>query len=958
MQIKKELTSKVFKIWFSSVVAVVIGGLLVFVHFHMMRMSLREEIRQRLMTIAVAASLLLTSEEHEKIVKAKDLNTPLHLNAVAKLRALAEKTLPEVQLKGLKLARESIYTLIPSKDAKWRFVLDTMEPYDRDGDGKIGEDEIPAKIGEEYDVSEFPQMFRCFQEGKPTADTDLTVDKWGVWLSGYAPLKDESGKVIAIVGVDMNVETLAAKESELIRLAFITFFIFTLIVLMFVSVLFRWHGTYEKLARTEELQRKLVEISADLIFSLNPDGTIKSVNPKIRDCGYDPSLLVGRPLTDFISFDDHMQGREILKKLDEGETVQPCYVGIRTANGQMRHGEWRCFGVYEKGRLVEIWGVFRDLSQLLLLTKELRSKADELSKLSEEQSRLLRDIQRQAKQLSVLDELVLAAVQKREIVSVAQAVIDRLKPMFPETELAVFKHDPSNNTLRLIAGNEKALTVLNQLLTEPSQPIFAENFHTLALLQSGETVKLNDLAELNSEASKALIAEGYRSAVFCPLHVGKDFLGFLAASRNRPNSFTDEECTFLQRVANHLSIALHNAQLFEELQQACNELQQTQTMLVQQERLKALGQMASGISHDIGNALVPLIAYAELLEEHPDAKVREWGRQIATAAEDIMHIVHRLRAFYRPRDPDEVLEPVSLNEIVQQVVDLTKPRWYDMPQREGITIDMVLDLDESLPPIVGISSELREALTNLIFNAVDAVVENGKPEGKILIRTGKREGFAFLEVTDTGIGMDEETKRRCLEPFFTTKGEKGSGLGLMMVYGTMQRHEGQIEIESELGKGTTFRLLLPLKKAETMKAIEDEETKTLPALRILFVDDDPRVRGTLGELLRSWGHMVVVAEDGANALETFLFALRSGQPFDVVITDLGMPKMNGAEIIKKIREHDQNVPIIIVTAWGKDNFIPTANAILSKPVRSQDLKSALVKVVRQKKQEDKLKGLR
>lgn len=239
---------------------------------------------------------------------------------------------------------------------------------------------------------------------------------------------------------------------------------------------------------------------------------------------------------------------------------------------------------------------------------------------------------------------------------------------------------------------------------------------------------------------------------------------------------------------------------------------------------------------------------------------------------------------------------------------------------------------------------------------MDAIVEKGEPEGEIVIRTGTRNGFAFLEVTDTGIGMDEETKRRCFEPFFTTKGEKGSGLGLMMVYGTVRRHEGQIEIESELGKGTTFRLLFPLKEVEAAKSVEGEREEPLPPLRILLVDDDPRVRGTLGELLRSWGHTVVIAEDGLNALDTFIFALRSEQPFDVVITDLGMPRMNGAELIKKIREQDRDVPIIIVTAWGKENFVPEANAILGKPVKSQDLKNALTKVVRQKKQEGALKG--
>lgn len=321
-----------------------------------------------------------------------------------------------------------------------------------------------------------------------------------------------------------------------------------------------------------------------------------------------------------------------------------------------------------------------------------------------------------------------------------------------------------------------------------------------------------------------------------------------------------------------------------------------------------------------------------------------------------MHIVQRLRAFYRSRDPDEVLEAVNLNEIVRQVVDLTKPRWYDMPQREGITIDMVLDLDDSLPSIAGIGSELREALTNLIFNAVDAIVEKGEPEGRITIRTGTERSFAFLEVIDTGIGMDEETKHRCLEPFFTTKGDKGSGLGLMMVYGTIQRHEGRIEIESELGKGTTFRLLFPMKETETTKSTGEVGRETIPPLKVLFVDDDQRVRGTLGELLRGWGHTVVVAEDGQSAFDTFLLALHSGQPFDIVITDLGMPRMNGAELIRKIREHDPNVPIIIVTAWGKESFIPEANAILSKPVKSQDLMEALAKVMLQRKQERALKG--
>lgn len=266
----------------------------------------------------------------------------------------------------------------------------------------------------------------------------------------------------------------------------------------------------------------------------------------------------------------------------------------------MRHGEWRCFGVYDNGRLVGIWGAFRDLSQLLLLTKELQIKADELSKLSEEQVLPLEDIRRQADQLSVLDEGVWAVIQRREIVSVAGTVIDGLKSLFPETGLAVVKHDPSTNTLKLISGNERALTVFSRISSDPFQAIHPESFQTLSLTRQGKTVKVSDLSELNSEAAKALVDEGYRFAVSCPLYVGNDFLGFLTAFRGQGKPFTEDECDFLQRVANHLAIAFYNAQLFEELQRAYDELRQAQAMLVQQERLKALGQMASGIYHDIG----------------------------------------------------------------------------------------------------------------------------------------------------------------------------------------------------------------------------------------------------------------------------------------------------------------------------------------------------------------------
>lgn len=950
------LKSRAVKLAFLSLVAIVAGGVIVFAYFETARALLREEIRNRLMTIAIAATFAVSPEEHEKIAKAQDPNDPLYRAAIERLRVLARQTLPEVQTKGLELAREAIYTLIPSKSTTWHFVLDTKLPYDRNGNGKLDEDEMPAKIGKPYDVSKYPEMQRCYLEGKPTADVELTVDKWGVWLSAYAPLRDKDGKIVAVVGVDMNVKSLVGKESELARLAVVTFSIIVLSVVSLTLLLHRWQKTCERLSLAEKLHRKLIDIGTDLVFSLDPNGTIKTVSSQVRDYGYDPDSMVGQPLTNFILPENREVVVTALEKLRGGETAHACQLGVISGDGEIRYGELRCFGIYENGRLAEIWGVFQDLSQLLLLTNELKSRAEKLAHVSEEQAKLLDEVRCQAEQLSVLDELVMAAVQRRESVSVARAVIEVLTSQFPQTGFAILKHDASSGSFTLIAGNEAALSVAKRL--SPNLVFPKRLFNALPQLQAGELVKVDDLRDLRSRAAEALLSEGFHSAVLCPLHVGGEFLGFLTAFRSQPNSFTDDESAFLRRVSDHLAIALYNAQLFEQLQRAYEELKQAQALLVRQERLNALGQMASGISHDIGNALVPLLAYAELLEEHPDPKVREWGRQISMATEDIMHIVQRLRAFYRPRDPNENLEPVNLNEIVRQVVDLTKPRWYDIPQREGITINMTLDLDETLSPIGGIASELREALTNLIFNAVDAIVAKGEPNGTITIKTGRNGDFVFLEVSDTGIGMDEETKQRCIEPFFTTKGEKGSGLGLMMVYGTMQRHGGRMEIESELGKGSTFRLLFPAGTVEgQMRTEEEEEAMELPPLRILFVDDDPRVLATLGELMRSWGHTVVTAEDGYKALDVFLIALKSGQPFDVVITDLGMPKMNGAELARRIREHDLQIPIIVVTAWGKENFVPYADIVLGKPVLSQDLKSSLSQVVRQRKREKAKKSL-
>jgi signal transduction histidine kinase/ActR/RegA family two-component response regulator len=406
------------------------------------------------------------------------------------------------------------------------------------------------------------------------------------------------------------------------------------------------------------------------------------------------------------------------------------------------------------------------------------------------------------------------------------------------------------------------------------------------------------------------------------------------------------------------------SRLSDDLQRAYNDLRQTQQSVVQQERLRALGQMASGVAHDINNALSPVMAFAELLlKKEPvlSAPGRKNLEHIKTAAEDIAHIVERMSEFYRRREENKKLRQVNLNQIVKQVVELTRPRWQAMPQSQGIVIRVETDFAEPLPELYANDSELREALTNLILNAVDAMPKGGT----ITISTRglclSTEFFAqstpshlILEVRDTGIGMDEKTRQRCLEPFFSTKRERGgSGLGLAMVYGMIERHEGTIEIQSQSGKGSNMRLVFPMRQAPTT-------TETVPQppavavhgpLRVLCIDDEPLLRELLKEILAFERHDVWTADGGQTGLEAFRAAKDQGEPFDVVVTDLGMPYVDGSQVAQTIKTESPGTPVIMLTGWGtmlnERGDLPTnVDAILNKPPRPAELHQTILKVFR------------
>jgi PAS domain S-box-containing protein len=466
----------------------------------------------------------------------------------------------------------------------------------------------------------------------------------------------------------------------------------------------------------------------------------------------------------------------------------------------------------------------------------------------------------------------------------------------------------------------------------------------------GELVYEPDIESAQFPFPARLARVGVRSLIAAPLTIEDEVFGVMIVGKRRSESFSSDDCEFLRQLGTHVALAAHQARLYGALQNAYQDLRQTQQTVMQQERLRALGQIASGIAHDINNALSPAALYTQSMLMHDTAlseRSREHLGVIQRAIDDVARTVQRMRAFYMPRGLELTLAPVDLNQVLMQVVDLTRARWSNIPQERGVVVQVESDLAAELPKILGAENEVRDALTNLLLNAVDAMPDGGT----ITLRTrlNSRDTEVIVEIQDTGIGMSETTRSRCLEPFFTTKGERGTGLGLPMVFGMAQRHGGDLEIDSELGRGTTMRLIFPC--APTGMSTGLHAPAPAPrSLRLLLIDDDPLLLRSLRDALELDEHEVVTAEGGQAGIDAFVAQSKSGKGFDAVITDLGMPHVDGRKVAARIRQLATQVPIIMLTGWGHrliatDDKPEHVDRVLSKPPKMSDLRSTLVELV-------------
>jgi DNA-binding response OmpR family regulator/GAF domain-containing protein len=536
--------------------------------------------------------------------------------------------------------------------------------------------------------------------------------------------------------------------------------------------------------------------------------------------------------------------------------------------------------------------------------------------------------------LSTLTRLITSAASSHEVFG---AVAEAAARLLEARSSQVWVDDPAAGVLRAEGSytNDPLIRSGLRRVTE----IAHGHGVTAQVYASRAPVFISDLRHeprwLNSELVERANVRCYAGI---PLVAGDHVVGVLSVLFDAREEFTDEEKELARMLADHAAIAIRQAQLYAEAnrrrqdaERMAENLEKSQSSLVKTERLRALGEMAAGVAHDFNNLLSVILGRAELMlrrVREPDT-TRDL-EAVRRAAQDGADTVRRIQEFTRTRRT-RAFERVDLGEVAREVVELTRPRWELEAQAKGVAHEFTVE--GTAPPVAGRPEELREVLTNIITNAVDAM-PNG---GACHLRVSSDGDWATLAVTDTGVGMPEEMRLRVFEPFFTSKGPRGTGLGLAVSWGIVTRHGGTIEVDSAPDKGTTFRIRLPIPVTLPEVVVGVPMTLAPRPARVLLIEDEPAVQAVLADMLRDAGYGVAVAKDGTEGIEQC-----ERERVDLVLSDISMPGISGWDVAARLRARHPLIPIGFVTGWG-DQLDPERLAragvdfVVAKPFQAQDI---------------------
>ncbi len=544
---------------------------------------------------------------------------------------------------------------------------------------------------------------------------------------------------------------------------------------------------------------------------------------------------------------------------------------------------------------------------------------------------------RAAESLAEVGRLISQSLDPEEV---EQRVVDSVRSLLGATVAALYRLEPESGDMVAVAISGDAGPTFGKNL------VFPRGTGAVGLaVREGRPVVTTDLLTdpritLEVEARTRIEQAAFRAGLAVPLVAKERVIGALGVADRPGRLFDREDIRLAQAFADQAAIALENSRLYGDLKAALDKIEAAQQQIVQAERLRALGEMAGGIAHDFNNVLAVIVGRAQLLlSQTDDPDLRRQLQVIEKVALDGARTVRRIQEFTRMRLA-RPFQPVDLNQVVEEVVEITRSRWKDEAQAKGVAYDLRMETTP-LPPTVGDPSELSEALTNLVFNALDAMPLGGK----ITLRTGVEGDRVSVVVADTGIGMSDEVRQRIFDPFFTTKAGRGSGLGLSVVYGIIARHGGEVEVRSREGEGSAFTVRLPVE----WEALEPAQVAPAPrphrSAKILVVEDEREVREMVVDMLAGRGHRVTACGDGRSALARF-----EEEQFDLVVTDLGMPGISGWEVAKGVKLRHPETPVALVTGWG-DQVDPDdvgrkgIDFLVAKPFRIDDLTAVVARAL-------------
>ena len=574
----------------------------------------------------------------------------------------------------------------------------------------------------------------------------------------------------------------------------------------------------------EKRFRDLIEAAPDAMVIVDGNGTIVQVNPQCeRLFGWTRDELVGQAVERLIQT-DAVAGHVALR---DGYLASPdsrVMAAGRPLTGLHRDGSDVPVEIkltplpYADGVLVAAW--VHDVS----------------------------DRQRREQTLSALRDLARAANRRLDLDSILRVTLsDVARVMHCPVAAMLWLENGRGHNFRVAAVNGSGAKAAERAGLTPDARIAASDTGLASMIGSESPYWIDDLTLATTPAEQAMAASGLRSYCAAPLITESKMLGVLLLASNRESRTGESDAHMLAALNESLALAIRNATLFAELDTAYGHLRAAHEVARDQERLRAMGQMASGIAHDLNNALSPVVTLSEVLAEGhaPPDRVQRYLKAIRSSALDSQKIIGRLREFYRAPSEGDSMAPVDINQLLDSVQDMAAPRWQSQSEQEGRGISLVLDFAPDLPPVLGQETELRQAVLNLIINAADAMRDGGELRLSTALVDQPGGQAVEIRVSDTGVGMDDEIARQIFEPYFTTKRERGgTGLGMSIVWGVIRRHQGRIEVETAPDKGTTMVIRLPVQATDATASGRVERVSTIrtAGLTALCVDDDPRLR--------------------------------------------------------------------------------------------------------------------